>query len=172
MTIPYANPASFSTGVMAQPQVSIPMLQDPNYWANTISNPGSSINSLASQGLMQQGPGGLTGFLGRIFGSQQGAGSVLGSIGGILGGPQFASGVSTFSDLMGIYTGFKALGLAEDQLDFAKSSFNRNFAASARAYNNELRRQHESRTNAHATRGRSYEGLSNWLKPRAISEGG
>lgn len=101
-----------------------------------------------------------------------GSGGLFSTIFGTLGSQGFQNGLSAFGNLANIYAGFKSLGLAEDQLDFAKSSFNRNFEASAKAYNNELKDQWEARTAGAAARGRSYEGMDTWLSGRTINEGG
>jgi len=84
----------------------------------------------------------------------------------------FYQGVSAFSNLAGIYAGFKSLGLAKDQFKFAKSSFNKNFNASAQAYNNTLKDQWEHKTNTYADRGRSYESMDSWMADRQINQTG
>ena len=78
--------------------------------------------------------------------------AIWNKIGGMEG---LNSGISAFGNLANIYMGFKSLGLANDQLDFAKSSFNKNFNAQAKSYNNELKDRWEARTAGAAARGRS-----------------
>lgn len=103
--------------------------------------------------------------------AQQGIGGLFGKIFGTLGSEGFQSGVSAFGNLANIYAGFKSLGLAEDQLDFAKSSFNRNFSAQAKSYNNELKDRWEARQAGASARGRNYETMGSWLQGRTIDEG-
>jgi hypothetical protein len=119
---------------------------------------GLDYNSLAalSNNLMPTNTGGL--------------GGMWGKLGDILGNPKFNTGMSAFSNLAGIYTGFKSLGLAEDQLDFSKYSFSKNFNAQARTYNNTLRDQWASRNAAARNRGEQYEGMGSWMKPRQIEK--
>lgn len=50
-------------------------------------------------------------------------------------------GLQTLSGLTGAYTGYKALGLAEDQFDFAKGQSNRDFQNQAKVYNTNLEAQ-------------------------------
>ena len=92
-------------------------------------------------------------------------------IGGVLGSKGFASGMGAFSQLASAYTGFKSLGLAKKQLNFQKNSFNKNFGASAKAYNNQLKDRWEARNNASNARGQTYEGRDSWLSGRTIDEG-
>ena len=103
---------------------------------------------------------------------QQQQGGIFSKIGGTLANPQFQTALSGFSTLANIYSGFKALGLAEDQLDFAKSSFNTNFNAQAQTYNNELKDRWEARTAGAAARGRDYEGMNSWMSGREIQKTG
>lgn len=91
-------------------------------------------------------------------------------LGNILGSDKFTTGMSAFGNLAGIYTGFKSLGLAEDQLDFSKYSFSKNFNAQAQTYNNTLRDQWASRSAAAANRGEKYEAMNSWMEPRQIEK--
>ena len=100
--------------------------------------------------------------------SAQNAGS---KVAGVLGSPGFASGLGAFSTLASIYTGFKGLGLAKDQLNFQKSSFNKNFAASAKAYETDLKDRWAKRSRAAASRGREFEGMDKWVGSRSIKTG-
>lgn len=56
-------------------------------------------------------------------------------------------GLKTLGGLTSAYTGYKTLGLAEDQFDFAKAQSNRDFGSQAQAYNTELRDRQISRLN-------------------------
>lgn len=101
-------------------------------------------------------------------GGNQGGGlfsNIWQGIGGMQG---LNTGISAFSNLANIYAGFKSLGLAEDQLDFAKSSFNRNFEAQAKAYNNELRDQWAARNASAKVRGDNFQGMDAWLSDRKV----
>lgn len=100
---------------------------------------------------------------------QTGMETAWGKIGGMQGLNQ---GISAFSNLAGIYAGFKSLGLAKDQFKFTKSSFNKNFNASAQAYNNQLEERWEQKKNIYESRGREYEGMESWLADKTIDKTG
>lgn len=59
----------------------------------------------------------------------------FGKIGGLEG---ISSLLSGFGDLAGIYGAFKQLGLAKDQLDFSKETYNTNLANQTQSYNTAL----------------------------------
>jgi hypothetical protein len=90
-------------------------------------------------------------------------------IGGMEG---IGQGVSAFANLANIYAGFKSLGLAKDQLQFSKSSFNKNFNAQAQSYNNELKDRWTARNASAQARGQSYESMDSWLSGRQINQTG
>lgn len=100
---------------------------------------------------------------------QTGMENMWDKIGGMQGLNQ---GISAFSNLAGIYAGFKSLGLAKDQFKFAKSSFNKNFNASAQAYNNQLEERWEQKKNIYESRGREYEGMESWMADKTIDKTG
>ena len=69
-------------------------------------------------------------------------------ISGFLGSEGFKNGLSGFNSLVGtgsslanLYLGFKGYGLAKDQFDFQKDSFNRNFAMMQDQYYRKLNKQ-------------------------------
>ena len=103
------------------------------------------------------------------FGSPPGG--MFSKIGGVLGSPGFANGLGAFSTLASIYTGFKGLGLAKDQLNFQKSSFNKNFNASAKSYETNLKDRWAKRDRAARSRGREFEGMDKWVSSRSIKTG-
>lgn len=117
------------------------------------------------------------GNLGGLFGNgsgllQQQQGGLFSKIGNVLGSPGFASGMGAFNTLATMYTGFKALGLAKDQLSFQKKSFNRNFAASAKAYNNEQRERYNANAASQRARGGTMPvSEQQWLDKRSIDPG-
>lgn len=90
-------------------------------------------------------------------------------IGGMQG---IGQGVSAFANLANIYAGFKSLGLAKDQFQFSKSSFNKNFNAQAQSYNNELKDRWTARNASAQARGQSYESMDSWMSGRKINQTG
>lgn len=94
-------------------------------------------------------------------------------IGGVLGSQGFTNGLGAFSTLANMYTGFKSLGLAKDQLQFQKSSFNKNFNASAQSYNNQLKdRWTASNAAAMAGGNNNFQGMDQWMAGRQIEQTG
>jgi len=99
------------------------------------------------------------------------------------GAPETDTGGFSFGDwakfgtgAVQAYTGYKGLGLAEDQFDFAKSSFNVNLANQAKLINTEM----EARQRARLETSGRYAGqpggqaelqsdLQAYLKPRQVS---
>jgi len=74
------------------------------------------------------------------------------------------------------YTGYKGLGLAEDQFGFAKDSFNVNLANQAKLINTELEARQRARLETGGQYGRDESGqaalqsdLQAYLKPRQVS---
>ena len=89
-------------------------------------------------------------------------------IGGILGSEGFQSGMGAFSTLANMYTGFKSLGLAKDQLNFQKKAWNKNYQAQIKDYENTLKDRWTARNASAATRGQSFQGMNEWVGERAI----
>ena len=56
-------------------------------------------------------------------------------------------GLSGLSSLLGAYSGYKGLGLAEDQFDFNKDAFGVNLANQAKLTNADLQTRQQSRNN-------------------------
>lgn len=138
----------------------MPWLQDsPNFSLSgglNIGSPGTTGQGgsiwdkmkMWSQG--SDGPGG-TSKLGEIFGSEG-----------------FQNGMSGFSALADMYTGFKALGLAKDQLQFQKKTWNKNYDAQRKDYENNLKDRWAARNASAATRGQTFEGMNSWVDKRNI----
>ena len=78
-----------------------------------------------------QGRGGSP-FLSKVFGGEGQQGYLI-------------PGLQTLSGLANAYTGYKALGLAEDQFNFAKNQSNRDFTSQAQTYNTELEDRQRAR---------------------------
>ena len=140
-------------------------------------NPSQQLGSFTSFGSSSLNPTStFTGGMG-MPGSQGFAqqpnvpGGTFSKIGGVLGSQGFANGLGAFSTLASIYTGFKGLGLAKDQLNFQKSSFNKNFNASAKDYENKLKDKWNARNNAAAARGKTFAGMDEWVSGRSIKTG-
>jgi len=95
-------------------------------------------------------------------------GGFFGSLGDIFKSKGFGQGVSAFSTLANIYGGFKSLGLAEDQFDFQKSAFNKNFEAQKKDYENTLKDRWTARNASASSRDQSFPGMDQWLSNRTI----
>ena len=134
---------------------------------NFIPGMAGTVGNTSSVGALNIGGSGLN--VGQS--SFQQPGGMFSKIGGVLGSQGFANGVGAFSTLASIYTGFKGLGLAKDQLNFQKSSFNKNFNASAKSYENQLKDKWGARSRAAASRGREFEGMDKWVSDRSIKTG-
>jgi len=89
-----------------------------------------------------------------------------------LGSEGFQSGMSTFGSMARIYTGLKALGLAKDQFKFQKEAFNRNFGASAKSFNNELKDRWTARSASAKSQGRDFQSMDQWMSGRSIDPNG
>jgi len=129
-------------------------------------------NSLNAPGFGDLGgTGGLPGFSG-LPGLQDASGQqqdgLFSQIGNVLGSDNFSSGLGAFSTLANMYTGFKSLGLAKDQFRFQKQAFNKNFNASAKAFENQLRDKWAANNASAAARGNTFQDMDKWLASRTI----
>jgi hypothetical protein len=107
------------------------------------------------------------------FAQQPGVGGgIFSKMGQVFQSPGFQSGLSTFGQLANMYTGFKALGLAKDELNFRKKSFNKNFNAAAKDYENTLKDRWAANANSATARGQSFAGMNEWVQPRTIQTSG
>lgn len=125
-----------------------------------------------SQGAVQPG-GGLFDSFKNIFsgGGNDGQGS-FGRVGDIVGSEGFQSGLGAFSTLADMYTGFKSLGLAKDQLSFQKKAWNKNYQAQVKDYENNLKDRWAARNaSAEARGGSTMPGMNEWVSDRAIGGG-
>jgi len=109
-----------------------------------------------------------SGFLQPFGADQNSGGGLFGQLGNLFKSEGFQSGVSGFSQLANIYSGFKALGLAKDTLSFQKSAFNKNFNAQVKDYENTLKDRWTARNASAASRGQSFESLGSFLNDRKI----
>jgi len=78
------------------------------------------------------------------------------------------TGFQAFSSLANIYAGFKAIKLQKDQFKFQKEAFNKNFAAQAKSFENELRDRFAARSASAQVNNRDFQSLSTFLDQRAI----
>lgn len=78
-------------------------------------------------------------------------------------------GVSAFGTLASIYSGFKALDLAEDQFSFTKNAWNKNYNNQVKDYENTLKDRWAARQSAAAARGREFESMSSWVGDRRLT---
>jgi hypothetical protein len=138
---------------------------------NSISG-GMNVGAMFGQQGLQYQPSympGMTSAEPGMWDSMKQWGQQTGSkIGGVLGSEGFQSGMGAFNTLASMYTGFKALGLAKDQLNFQKKSFNQNFNAQAQSYNNALKDRWAARNASAQTRGRAMPGMDQWMSGRQI----
>jgi len=119
------------------------------------SMPGSSGAAVAQPGMWQ--------------GMQQWGKQAGSKIGGVLGSTGFQQGMGAFSTLANMYTGFKSLGLAKDQLNFQKKAWNKNYQAQVKDYENTLKDRWTARNASARTRGGSQmQGMNEWVGDRAI----
>lgn len=121
-----------------------------------------------STGFTRQGFGAFqagSGLSGSGFGTSQQP-SWMSRVGGFMGSEGFQNGVSAFSTLANMYTGFKSLGLAKDQLNFQKKAWNKNYEAQLKDYENNLRDRWISRNTAAGHRGQSFMGMNEWVSGR------
>lgn len=70
--------------------------------------------------------------------------------------------------LFSMYSGWKSMGLAEDQLDLQKTMFNKNYAAQRKDYENSLRDRWAARNASAQLNGRTFEGEQQFLDKRNI----
>lgn len=87
---------------------------------------------------------------------------LFGDIGGMEGLASLAQGLASLGSL---YGGFKGLGLAKDQLQFSKDSYNTNLANSTQSYNTALTDRVENRARF-TGRGEKY--ISNQLAKHSL----
>lgn len=85
---------------------------------------------------------------------------------GIMGGLGAATG------LMNLYSGFKALGMQEDQFDFQKEAWTKNYNNQVKDYENRIKDRWESKSNAAASRGKEYASLESYVADRKLDGGG
>jgi hypothetical protein len=113
--------------------------------------------ALAAQNAFDAAKGGSSGFMtggGILGGGGEGGGNWLqgilgggnGENGGLAGGIFGNSGVlGSLANLGNLFMMWKSLGLAEDQLDFSKEAFQKNYDAKATAYNERMRQKAAAR---------------------------
>jgi hypothetical protein len=88
--------------------------------------------------------------------------SMWGKMGGLEG---LGNAAGIVGDLGGVYTALKGLGLAKDQLNFNKSSYNTNLANQTKTYNTEL----EGRTQAqYFTEGKTTAQADAYVKKNSL----
>lgn len=164
--------SEYTLPFMQQPSMGADGYFNMGQWGGSTNPAATGFNSVGSGIPYSDAFGGFGAGMNTGFAQQPGSwwDRMKGDLGDGMTG--FNQGVSAFSNLAGIYAGFKSLGLAKDQFKFAKSSFNKNFNASAQAYNNQLRDKHEQRKNIYESRGRSYEGMDTWMSEREIQKVG
>lgn len=84
--------------------------------------------------------------------------------GGGSGGFGVGDTLSVLEGLTNAYLGYKSLGLAEDQFDFSKDTFNSNLANQTRAYNTNLSQQQRASLGAQGNFAGDSAGLEAALK--------
>lgn len=80
-----------------------------------------------------------------------------------------SQGLGAFSNLAGLYAGFKALSLQKKQFEFAKDAWNKNYANQVKDYENTLKDRWAARNASAAARGGSYESMGSWVGSRALT---
>ena len=130
-------------------------------------NSGSPIATATPQYDMSNALGGFNNPL--VQNGNGGIGGLFGKMGDIFGSKGFNQGVSSFATLANIFTGFKALGLAKDDLKFRKSAFNKNFAASVKDYSNQQKDRFTAKNAARKARGMELRDMDTWLADREIA---
>jgi hypothetical protein len=117
---------------------------------------GKSINATAFGSANTTGLNTQQNFLGK---ANDFVNTNLGGWGNALGG---------LNALFSMYTGWKSMGLAEDQLDFQKNMFNKNYAAQRQDYENQLRDRWAARNASAELNGRSFQSEQAFLNQRNI----
>lgn len=123
------------------------------------------------------GGAGSQDFLSSLLSSIKGFGSdatgTLGDLGGGLLDNSKGIGelLSGLGGLGQAYTGFKTLGIAEDELDFNKGVFNTNLANQAKSINSQLEDRQRSRIASTGDNNASgnYESLKSYMDKNAVS---
>ena len=87
---------------------------------------------------------------------------LFGKIGGLAGLGQIAQGLASLGS---VYSAFKGLDLAKDQLKFTKRAFNENLANSKQAYNTSLEDRIRARYN---TEGRPASSVQSYLDKHSL----
>jgi hypothetical protein len=94
--------------------------------------------------------------------AKTGMGGMWSKMGGLEG---LGNAAGIVGDLGGVYTALKGLGLAKDQLNFNKSSYNTNLANQTKTYNTEL----EGRTQAqYFTEGKTTAQADAYVKKNSL----
>lgn len=128
---------------------------NPNFGLQQNGNPMSAFNQAGFSGQSQNSPGGFQNFFGNGTGMEN-----------------LTQGISAFGSLASIYSGFKSMGMAKDQFKFQKNAFNKNFNASATAFNNTQKDRWAAANASASSRGQSFQGMDAWLSGRTIDKTG
>ena len=80
-----------------------------------------------------------------------------------------SQGLGAFSNLASLYAGFKALSLQKKQFEFAKDSWNKNYANQVKDYENTLKDRWAARNAWAQNNGRTYESMASWVGSRALT---
>lgn len=80
-----------------------------------------------------------------------------------------SQGLGAFGSLASLYSGFKALKLQEDQFDFTKQAWNKNYNNQVKDYENTLKDRWAARNASAAAGGQSYESMGSWVGSRSLT---
>jgi hypothetical protein len=84
-------------------------------------------------------------------------------------GQGIMQGLGAVTGLANLYAGFRALGMQEDQFDFQKEAWNKNYNNQVKDYENRLRDRWAAVRNAREARGKSYQSLDAYLGERSLT---